>query len=81
MTNLPPLEFDARPLFASGRPPLPAILSVINRLEPGQALQLITPFEPLPLYDLLRGRGYSAVPHQREDGAWDVIFRPAAAGI
>ncbi|MEY4939722.1 MAG: hypothetical protein RIQ93_1457 [Verrucomicrobiota bacterium] len=77
MATLPPLELDARPFFASGRQPLPAILSAINRLEPGQSLQLIMPFQPLPLYNLLRARGYTAVPQERADGAWNVLFRPS----
>lgn len=81
MTNLPPLEFDARPLFASGRPPLPSILMVLSRLKPGQRLQLIAPFEPLPLYELLRARGYTPVPRQRKDGAWEILFSPAGAKI
>ena len=76
MTSLPPLEFDARPLFAAGRPPLPAILNAINRLQPGQPLRLIAPFQPLPLYELLRARGFTPEPSEREDGAWEVLFRP-----
>lgn len=77
MTSLPPLELDVRPLFASGRPPLPAILNAVNRLQPGQALRLVAPFPPVPLYDLLRERGFTAEPREREDGAWEVLFRPA----
>ena len=77
MTSLPPFELDVRPLFASGRPPLPAILNAVNRLQSGQALRLVAPFPPVPLYDLLRERGFTAEPREREDGAWEVLFRPA----
>jgi uncharacterized protein (DUF2249 family) len=78
MTNPPPLVFDARPVFASGRQPLPAILDALNRLQPGQPLKLIAPFEPLPLCQLLRARGYTAAPQARPDGAWEVLFRPSS---
>ena len=76
MTSLPPLELDVRPLFAAGKPPLVPILNAVNRLAPGQALRLIAPIEPLPLYQLLGERGFTPESHQREDGAWEILFRP-----
>src|SRR4051812_24275870 len=42
-----PLELDVRALVARQRPPLPAIQQAIAQLEPGQALRLIAPFEPV----------------------------------
>ena len=80
MTSPAPLEFDVRPLFASGRPPLAAILNAVNRLQPGQALRLIAPFQPLPLYELLAERGFTPEPNERDDGAWEILFRPASDG-
>ena len=79
MTSLPPLELDVRPLFAAGRPPLPAILTAVNRLQPGQTLRLIAPFQPVPLYQLLRERGLTPEAHGRTDGTWEILFRPAPA--
>jgi uncharacterized protein (DUF2249 family) len=73
------MELDVRPLFAAGRPPLPAILAAINRLVPGQALQLIAPMEPRPLYDVLARRGFTREVQQRDDGAWEIRFRPHSA--
>jgi uncharacterized protein (DUF2249 family) len=79
MTSLPPHVLDVRPLFAAGRPPLPVILNAVAQLQPGQALRLIAPFEPAPLYQLLMERGFTAEPHQRDDGAWEIVFRPEEA--
>jgi uncharacterized protein (DUF2249 family) len=76
MSSPPVLELDVRPFFERQRPPLPAILSAINRLQPGQALRLIAPFEPQPLYDLLAERGYRATPRLRDDDAWEILFEP-----
>jgi uncharacterized protein (DUF2249 family) len=73
-----PLELDVRPLFAAGRPPLVPILNAVNRLEPGQALRLIAPIQPTPLYELLAERGFTAEPSERADGAWEIVFRPSA---
>lgn len=78
MNPPPPLELDVRPLFAAGRPPLVPILNAVNRLEPGQALRLIAPIQPVPLFDLLAQRGFTPEPHERPDGAWEILFRPAA---
>ena len=77
MPSTPPLDFDVRPLFAAGQPPLGPILNAVNRLLPGQALRLIAPIEPVPLYDLLGQRGLTAEPRQRDDGAWEILFRPS----
>ena len=71
-----PLELDVRPLFAAGTPPLSTILSAVQRLQPGQALRLIAPFPPVPLYDLLGSRGFTPVAQERPDGAWEIVFRP-----
>lgn len=76
MTPLPPFELDVRPLFATGQPPLVPILNAVNRLQPGQALLLIAPIEPVPLYDLLGQRGFTPEPRERKDGAWEILFRP-----
>ena len=76
MSPLPPLELDVRPLFASGTPPLIPILNAVNQLQPGQPLLLIAPMPPVPLYQLLAERGFTAEPRLREDGAWEILFRP-----
>ena len=74
----PPFELDVRPLFAAGRPPLVPILNAVNRLAPGQALRLIAPLQPVPLYDLLSQRGFTPEAQERADGAWEILFRPTA---
>jgi len=76
MSAPPPLEFDVRPLFAAGQPPLVPIMEAVGRLQAGQALRLIAPFQPQPLYDLLRQRGYTPEPSARADGAWEILFKP-----
>jgi len=72
----PPLEIDVRPLFASDRPPMGAIMNALSRLQPGQALRLRAPFEPLPLYAHLQERGFLPESTQCADGSWEIVFRP-----
>lgn len=70
-----PLELDVRPLCESGQGPLAAILDAVSRLEPGQALCLIAPFEPAPLYQLLGNQGFVHEVEETGDGAWRITFR------
>jgi uncharacterized protein (DUF2249 family) len=77
MSQLEPLLLDVRPLAAQKRPPMPAILTAISRLEPGQSLRLIAPFEPVPLYEFMRERGFAHEAKPLGEGAWEVLFTRA----
>lgn len=79
MSSVPPLEFDARPLFATGKPPLVPILNAVNRLATGQAFRLIAPIEPRPLMQMLSQRGFTAESRARDDGTWEIVFTPIDA--
>ena len=76
MTPAEPLELDVRPQLARGEEPFGAIMAAADRLRPGQALRLIAPFRPAPLFTVMADRGYGASDHRRPDGAWEVIFSP-----
>jgi len=69
-------ELDVRPMLASGQGPLGAILEVVRTLLPGQALRLIAPFEPAPLYAKLGDMGYAHATRRRDDGAYEIVFTP-----
>jgi uncharacterized protein (DUF2249 family) len=69
-----PLELDVRPICAKKRPPMPAIIEALAQLEPGQPLRLIAPFEPVPLYDFMRQRGFAHESSEIEPGVWAVLF-------
>ena len=74
MPNPEPLELDVCPLVARQRPPLPAIQQAVARLGPGQSLRLIAPFEPVPLYDWMKARGFSHEACETGAGVWTVLF-------
>ena len=87
MTTAEPLELDVRPQLARGEEPFAAIMAAADRLQPGQALRLIAPFRPAPLFTVMANRGFAASDRRRPDGAWEVVFSPlddaapAAAGL
>ena len=59
-------------------PPEP-IARIFDALEraPGEPLRAILPHEPVPLYGLLRERGFSCTGAQRADGGFEVLIERA----
>lgn len=51
-------HFDASPIINAGGSPMTEILSMANKLQPGEALELKTPFVPAPIIDMLKGKGF-----------------------
>lgn len=56
--SAPTRDLDVRPLLASGREPLTAIMSAVDGIPPGAVLVLRAPFNPRPLHAVLRRRGF-----------------------
>lgn len=57
------------------QPPEPMV-RVFNALEraPGTPLRAILPHEPMPLYGMLRDRGFSCTGAQRADGGFEILI-------
>jgi hypothetical protein len=65
---------DVRPVLAEGGEPFVQIMETAERVPTGQALVLIAPFEPTPLYYALGGRGFSYAAERVSDDEWIVRF-------
>ena len=77
----PVTSLDVRPLLAEGTEPFEAIMAAVESLPPGGVLELTAPFEPVPLYAVLRARGFEHVVVQSSASAYVVhFFRPGLAG-
>lgn len=57
------------------QPPQP-IVRIFSALDhaPDAPLRAILPHEPVPLYDLLRERGFSCTGSQRADGGYEILI-------
>lgn len=66
---------DVRQDIAEGREPFARIMDAVARLKPGEPLEVIAPFEPIPLYHVMEARGFDHQTRRRDDGAWHVTFR------
>jgi hypothetical protein len=76
LRGVPHLELGVPPMDLRGlQPPEPLvrIFSALER-EPGTPLRVILPHEPVPLYNLLRERGYSYAGTPRSDGGFEVLI-------
>jgi hypothetical protein len=51
-------DLDATAMLARGEEPLQAILAAAAALPPGMVLHVRSPFEPLPLYQVMAERGF-----------------------
>lgn len=66
---------DARPIIEQGDQPMGRVMQELSRLEPGDVYELITPFEPAPLIDLARGKGFVAWGESRGRDEYRTCFR------
>jgi uncharacterized protein (DUF2249 family) len=68
-------DLDVRPLLANGEEPFSVIMASAARVPAGKAMRLHTSFEPVPLYDVLGGRGFEHETHQFGPDDWETVFR------
>jgi uncharacterized protein (DUF2249 family) len=65
---------DVRPILAAGGEPLSGILAVAEALAEGGELVVIAPFDPVPLFGLMRQMGFSHASEPEPGGAVRVVF-------
>ncbi len=65
---------DVRPILAAGQEPFQRIMATVAGLAPGEPLELIAPFEPVPLYGVMAQKGFRHESQPLGDGSWKVLF-------
>lgn len=68
------LVLDVRPILAGGAEPLELILATAREVERDHSFELIAPFDPQPLYPVLRALGFRAERSAEPDGSTRVKF-------
>jgi uncharacterized protein (DUF2249 family) len=71
------IDVDVRPILRAGGEPFSIIMATLQRLAPGQGLRLYAPFKPVPLFDVLAGKGFAHEESELGGGEWEVRFTPA----
>ena len=59
---------DVRPIIAAGDHPKNAVVVEAAKLSPGECMELISPFPPIPLIELLQKKGYKVTMLAPEKG-------------
>ncbi len=80
------VDLDVRPEIESGSDPFKSIMTAVSSLKEGEGLHLINVFEPVPLYTVMKMKGFD---HSTEckDGIWHIFFfkgkaeEPATCGL
>ncbi len=70
-----PVRLDVRPIIGAGDEPFETILAAADAIAEGGVLELTAPFQPVPLYPVMRQRGFAATTDQRAPDEWVVRFR------
>lgn len=67
-------RLDVRPILVAGEEPLAEILQAASAVPEEGELEIIAPFEPVPLYRELARRGFGHRTESRGTGEWAVRF-------
>ena len=74
MTEPQPLILDVRDDLRNGREPFGRIMAAVASLQDGQAMLLIAIMEPVPLYEVMAGRGFAHETSRTPEGDWQIRF-------
>jgi len=66
ITGEPARRLDIRPDIESGGHPMETVLAALHTLAPGDILEIIAPFEPAPLLDIIGKQGMKGQVTERE---------------
>lgn len=64
-----------RPDLAAGRESFQRIMTAAGELSLGEPLEIIAPFEPMPLYAVMAEKGFGHQTTRLPDGGWKVTFK------
>lgn len=67
--------FDARSMIEAGEQPLTAVMHDLSRLPDGAVYELITPFEPAPLIDRAKEKGFAVYAAARSASEFRTYFK------
>lgn len=73
------VRLDVRPTLAAGGEPFGEIIAAADALPEGGVLEILAPFEPVPLYRVMRHCGFAHIATLLPGG--DVLARFTSTGI
>jgi uncharacterized protein (DUF2249 family) len=68
------ITLDVREDIRSGREPFSKIMKAAAAVASDERLKIIAPFEPVPLFHVMKRQGFDHVAKPNEAGDWEVLF-------
>ncbi len=75
------VSLDVRSIIEGGEDPFNEIMAVVKKLEDIQTLEIINSFEPIPLINKLKRKGYTTWTEKFEDGTIHSFFKKGIENI
>jgi len=72
--STPTVTIDVREDLRNGREPFTKIMSAASALRQGGKLLIVAPFQPVPLFTVLKKLGFSYTAKATASGDWEVLF-------
>ncbi|MCF6170946.1 MAG: DUF2249 domain-containing protein [Bacteroidales bacterium] len=73
------IDLDVRPILAGGTDPFEAIMAILKTLNDDETLRIINTFEPIPLLNILKKKGYEYQTERPEAGVVHTFLEKSAA--
>ena len=68
------VELDVREEIKNKLEPFQKIMDAVKSLEKGDSLTLHAPFKPVPLFPIMKKKGFDHVVDEIEKKHWKIIF-------
>jgi uncharacterized protein (DUF2249 family) len=68
------ITLDVREDIRNGREPFSKIMNTVGALHANEQLRIIAPFEPVPLFHIMRKQGFGYTAKSNSCGDWEVLF-------
>lgn len=72
------LTLDVRADFRTGESPCDKIQNALSQVGTDEALRLLVPFEPVPLFEVAAAKGLTHSATRSPEGDWEILFTRAS---
>lgn len=80
ITNITPtITLDVRPDIEEGKDPFQKIMKTVQNLQEGDIIKIINSFEPIPLINQLKNKGFSATVERPQPGLVHTYFQKGSS--
>ena len=74
VAEAPRVDLDVRPVLKEGGEPFSLIMETASSVPPGHVFRLRATFKPVPLFAVMRARGWASWVASGEGDDWTICF-------